>query len=156
MAWCRCWSSCVAIGTTVRVDTTLVGFEKMTWQRGHQTLIFQATRKCISVVCSSCDSHLQLWPSCSHPHCIDFYVVVGLHKCSSFLVFCVIRVSTMPRAFFWPCIQVVLGLFYVLSIKKIVVPLPLLLCCYAATGHRVCDINHGEKTVWEKEFKITE
>ncbi len=34
----------------------------------------------------------------------------------------------------------------------------LFVCMYvcAATGHRVCDINHGEKTVWEKEFKITE
>lgn len=61
---CRIWKK----GTTVRVDTTLIGFEKLSWQRGHQTLIFQAT------------------PS----------------------------------------------------------------------GHRVMDINHNEKTVWEKEFKIAE
>ncbi len=32
----------------MRVDTTLVGFEKMTWQRGHQSLIFQATRKMLA------------------------------------------------------------------------------------------------------------
>ena len=30
-------------GPTVRVDTTLVGFEHLSWQRGRQTLIFQAT-----------------------------------------------------------------------------------------------------------------
>ena len=34
----------VVSGTTVRIDTTLIGFEKLSWQRGHQTLIFQATR----------------------------------------------------------------------------------------------------------------
>ena len=37
------------VGTTVRLDTTLIGFEKLSWQRGHQTLIFQATRKDLEI-----------------------------------------------------------------------------------------------------------
>ena len=71
------------------MDTTLVGFERMSWKRGHQTLIFQATGE---------------------------GVVTG--------------VGVVTGEWVWP-----------------------LLC--AADGHRVCDIHHDDKTVWEKEFQIT-
>ncbi len=66
VAYCLCLV--LPIGTTVRVDTSLLGFQNMRWQRGQQTLIFEATSE----------------------------------------------------------------------------------------GHRICDINHGEKSYWSKEFKVAE
>ena len=75
----------------VRVDMTLSGFETLSWQRGHQTFLYQGTRK-------------DLWVG----------LVGGAGVCG---------------------VDCKLVMFHV-----------------SGTGHRVWDINHNERTVWEREF----
>ena len=36
---------CFATGANVRIDTTLVGFDQMSWQRGKQSFVFKGERK---------------------------------------------------------------------------------------------------------------
>ena len=51
---------CVVSGGRVRVDTTLLGFHNLSWQRGHQSLVFEVTSKCAPSFPGVCDSSLPL------------------------------------------------------------------------------------------------
>jgi len=42
--------TCVILGSNVRVDTTLLGFHNMRWQRGQQSFLFFTDGKCTSCV----------------------------------------------------------------------------------------------------------
>ena len=40
-----CWFLLSLIGANVRIDTTLVGFDQMNWQRGRQSFVFKGESK---------------------------------------------------------------------------------------------------------------